>query len=398
VPHRVTQSPPNYPSHPHSSYIPQSTPLFATSPHFTSIPDIAPPVPIDDKETMPPLHLRQEFPTLKAFKEALHAWAIEEHFEPRILKSDTGRVRVGCKRDPNCPFVVRCNWERKVGREPLARVTVLKERHTCLNALEWRGASVGVAAHGGVNAAGMNGGMIGVNGGLNGGNANPPPMPALEIRQDENGNIVGGARVLGPIPPRHNEVPASTIVPVLPKVQRNSASRLPFLIDILPRLMTISKDTTPMEIRECLLREYGAEVHVQQCRRAKTEILKKRDEERPSSMETVENGQTGGTQGQNNLRGQNNINNQSLDGMGSDSANDASQQLFGDMNATPNESPHPFQLHTASGVVIPTPARKSEAALNAVGEAPVRCPYCVNHRWMKSIKDAVEHMSMHVVV
>jgi hypothetical protein len=36
--------------------------------------------------------------------------------------------------------------------------------------------------------------------------------------------------------------------------------------------------------------------------------------------------------------------------------------------------------------------------LNAVGEAPVRCPYCINHRWMKSIKDAVEHMSMHVVV
>jgi hypothetical protein len=32
---------------------------------------------------MPPLHMRQEFPTLKAFKEALHAWAIEVIISPQ---------------------------------------------------------------------------------------------------------------------------------------------------------------------------------------------------------------------------------------------------------------------------------------------------------------------------
>ena len=77
--------------------------------------------------------------------------------------------------------------------------------------------------------------------------------------------------------------------------------------------------------------------------------------------------------------------------------------MFGDMsnngmNGGP-QSPHQdFQLHTASGVVIPQVVPRREAALNAVGEQPVRCPYCINHRWMRSIKDAVEHMSMHVVV
>merc|ERR1712230_167021 len=97
---------------------------------------------------------------------------IEAHFEPRILKSDTGRVRVGCKRDPNCPFVIRCNWERKGGREPLARVTVLRERHTCLNGLEWRPGGVGGIGNGLPSTVpGSIGGpanMIGTPGGITG--------------------------------------------------------------------------------------------------------------------------------------------------------------------------------------------------------------------------------------
>jgi len=354
---------------------------------------------------MPPLQLRQEFPTLKAFKEALHAWAIEDHFEPRILKSDTGRVRVGCKRDPNCPFVIRCNWERKGGREPLARVTVMRDKHTCLNGVEWLAASghMGgiVPQQPGIGGAGVNGhgngmgGGMGVDGGMGMGG-----MGTVEIRQDEDGNIVGGARVLGPVEarPQRDSVGGGVgghqqqqqIIPVLPKVQRNSASRLPFLMEILPRLMNITKDTSPAEIRECLLREYGAEVHLQQCRRAKTEILKKQtggNEEADMVQDMAQQQQQ-----PQDLRGA-----QGMNGMGSDGG-DTNQQLFGDMNATPNHSPHAFTLHTATGVVTPVMPDRSTAALRTVGEAPVRCPYCVNHRWMRSIKDAVEHMSMHVVV
>jgi len=123
------------------------------------------------------------------------------------------------------------------------------------------------------------------------------------------------------------------MVPVLPKVQRNSASRLPFLLDILPRLMNITKQTTPVEIRECLLREYGAEVHLQQCRRAKTEILKQRAAE-------VEGPQDMGPQQQQPPQGMGGRQNQqSMDGMGREGPNDASQQLFADMNVSPNHSP-----------------------------------------------------------
>lgn len=266
----------------------------------------------------------------------------------------------------------------------------MREKHTCLNGVEWL-----AAAQGGGSAAGA------VHNGMGGQNSGSGPaqmsndmnainrMGTVEIRQDEAGNIVGGARVLGPVDPRPRESVGGQqqIAPVLPKVQRNSASRLPFLMDILPRLMNITRATTPAEIRDCLLREYGAEVHLQQCRRAKTEILKKRAAE----AETERGPDVGQPQGQNG--GQ-----QSLDRMSSEGANSSNQQLFGDMNGSPSQSPHTFTLHTAQGVVTPVMADRSTSALRAVGEAPVRCPYCINHRWMRSIKDAVEHMSMHVVV
>jgi hypothetical protein len=31
-------------------------------------------------------------------------------------------------------------------------------------------------------------------------------------------------------------------------------------------------------------------------------------------------------------------------------------------------------------------------------DRPVRCPFCVNQRMLRSIKEAVEHLSTHVVV
>jgi hypothetical protein len=217
----------------------------------------------------------------------------------------------------------------------------------------------------------------------------------LEIRQDADGNIIPGARVLGPVDPRASSRTGDNLgtVPVLPKVQRNSASRLPFLMEILPRLMSVTKETTPVEIRECLLREYGAEVHLQQCRRAKTEILKKREMEVGESLDGM------GSENNNNVgdEGNNNSGIFGNEGVGVVGMNGGDNNV-GENGENVNVNGTGFPLHTASGVVIPQVASRREAALNAVGEAPVRCPYCINHRWMKSIKDAVEHMSMHVVV
>ncbi|SZE99416.1 unnamed protein product [Blumeria hordei] len=395
---------------------------------------------------MPPLSLRQEFPTLRHFKEALHVWAIEAHFEPRILKSDTGRVRVGCKRDPKCPFVVRCNWERKNGRDPLARITVLKERHTCLDGLEWRG--------GPVNAANRQERTL-VAANTHDSVLSPSPSPSLPVQQQQEiqqleihtdpstGFIIGGARIVGSLPPRQPRIPPvdPSPVPIAPKVHRNSASRLQFLIGIIPRLMKITLETAPAEIRECLMREYGQEVNVQQCRRAKIEILKRRasknveideitrpmiesdcdEKEKPES--TSDN--TGSTN-----TGTLTCYLSSVPSVPFTTPPDAHAQVNNgarvielDLNLQVNSSerlnrssnpisirspakatdddvspPRQIPLHATGNVAI-LPSTPIPSAVNMVAsEPPVRCPYCVNHRYMRTVREAVEHMSMHVVV
>ena len=288
---------------------------------------------------------------------------------------------------------------------------MLRERHTCLNGVEWdgRGAMTGLGnGHGQIMGVGMQGGMlpgagnVGANVGVMGGGMGG--VGRVEIRQDEAGNIVGGARVLGPVDGQNTgQHPNGLPVPVLPKVQRNSASRLPFLMEILPKLMHITKETTPVEIREVLLREYGAEVHLQQCRRAKTEILKKQAGESENRGEgTAQQQHTPQQQNQHQLPqpqhgGAANMGQQQMDGITNESGTENNQQLFGDMGSIPNASPRPFAMHNPSAVVPPPVSDRSSATMMPAGEAPVRCPYCINHRWMRSIKDAVDHMSMHVV-
>ncbi|PQE03853.1 Centromere binding B protein [Rutstroemia sp. NJR-2017a BBW] len=223
-----------------------------------------------------------------------------------------------------------------------------------------------------------------------------------EVQAQGQGRIIPGARVIEQHNGVGNGMPlAGAVVPVLPKVQRNSASRLPFLMDILPRLMTITKETTPVEIRECLLREYGAEVHLQQCRRAKTEILKK-----AGSGDEGGSGPGGGNEGavqsssngnvmHNDMNGHGHANNGSVNGNG---GSGSVMNAGGNRSGSSGSPQQAFTLHTATGIVTPAIPDRSEAALMAVGEQPIRCPFCINHRWMRSIKDAVEHMSMHVVV
>lgn len=440
---------------------------------------------------------------------------------------------MGCKRDPECPFVVRCNWERRGGREPLARVTVLRERHSCLDGVVSGGLGVGagVRTQGNGNG-GWDGGMglgMGSNGNGNG-NSGAMGMPSGLVvgnSENENGHIIPGARVIQ----RHNggtnnglPIPGQ-VIPVLPKVQRNSASRLPFLMGILPKLMTITRETTPVEIRDCLMREFGAEVHLQQCRRAKTEILKKAgsgDETGGGggglgNDRTVQGSGGGGVggSGSGNLNGgtngeNNNNKNNNHTGMGIQTTNRSNnipqpqsqsqnQIIFSELiNQTPGNndndidtsikntqstnqggnrveapiSQHPiprtgisgspqFTLqHSAQVIVVPPPPlqpqppslrdrggngngnvnesvllqsqSQSQSQLGANAnvnpilvthekvqsehveqvqsggaerlgyvervEQPIRCPYCINVRWMRSVRDAVEHMSMHVVV
>lgn len=76
---------------------------------------------------MPPIVEDQIFPSLLAFKQALHEWAIEKNFTPHILDSDKQRVRAGCRTAPDCPFRIRINYNAKRHE---ARVSTCEDRHS----------------------------------------------------------------------------------------------------------------------------------------------------------------------------------------------------------------------------------------------------------------------------
>lgn len=375
---------------------------------------------------MPPLYHKQEFPSLRAFKEALYAWAIESHFEPRILKSDSCRVRVGCKTDPNCPFIIRCNFdtERKKRPNPVAVITVLRNEHTCENDGSGR-------------------------------------VPA-NLHQNGHMDLNGTRRVDSSEKPRGKFI------------NRSTASRLPFLLDNVPRLMNVTSETKPVDIRDAIMKEYGYELHLQQCRRAKTEILKAVAEQAEQAENNMNGVNVSNNSMSNNSMSNNSLSNNSLSN--NSLSNSASHQPFGhsdnrmltsngsvdpalteqlntparqvpnvstapmtsstpmrDLRDTrprlpvPNEvfgesafGPSPTQQESAadqsslfadmsateaSAFNLHTPVTRETPVTSrggmpttVTGEAPQRCPYCINQRWLRSIKDAVDHISMHVVV
>ncbi|MCJ1442332.1 MAG: hypothetical protein MMC23_002826 [Stictis urceolatum] len=89
---------------------------------------------------MSPIEVGQRFDSLAGFKKALRSWAIESNFTPAILDSDSHRVRAGCRSSPNCPFRIRCNFNRKTGS---ANVTTLENAHNC-SSLSQAGAPQGI--------------------------------------------------------------------------------------------------------------------------------------------------------------------------------------------------------------------------------------------------------------
>jgi hypothetical protein len=68
-----------------------------------------------------------------------------------------------------------------------------------------------------------------------------------------------------------------------------ASRRLPFLVDILPRFMKITKDTAPLEIQDRLMSTYSVKASVEQCQEALGEILKQQrqetGEDRPNAVQ-----------------------------------------------------------------------------------------------------------------
>jgi len=243
----------------------------------------------------------------------------------------------------------------------------------------------------------------------------------------------------------------------------NPADDIPYLVDTVPRFMSISADVSPAAIREAVQRVVGVEASLATCARVRDEIVRRVEnpsqppqtpQQSTAQQQQLQNGGSSsgvsaGTNGdtsmyvgdedpevvlQNALRAlqqeeadaeaeaaaareERDRAERGLPPLGAIAGQAYAQHAAAAVNAlsTPvgaaRASAGPSGPTTAARFIASTPIPggangaadltltpiPSDPPISAT-DRPVRCPFCVNTRMLRTIKESVEHMSTHVVV
>ncbi|KAK4085456.1 uncharacterized protein Triagg1_446 [Trichoderma aggressivum f. europaeum] len=204
----------------------------------------------------------------------------------------------------------------------------------------------------------------------------------------------------------------------------NPADDIDYLADCVPRFMAIASDTSPAAIREQVLRVVGVESSLNTCALVRDEIIRRLANAHAAplpSLTPVEPTLAQPQPDQQPLYGeddpevvlQNALRQLQQEEQAAEeqaaavreererAERAAGLQQQQAMVSTPNaRAPSDTRYTTPGQDMAPdltlTPIH-SEVPI-ATHDRPLRCPFCVNQRMLRSIKEAVEHMSTHVVV
>lgn len=228
----------------------------------------------------------------------------------------------------------------------------------------------------------------------------------------------------------------------------NPADDINYLVDAIPRFMSITAETPPSAIRDAVQRVVGVEASLSVCARARDEIMRR--------MEAAQHNPQTPHMPPNHPRSPNGITPNGADASVANMYTDEDPEIVlqnalralqqeeaaAEAEAAAVREARDHEDRAAGLAPLPaiagqayaqvaagaTPAQHGKAAAgvgrfqtpvqqqHGTGEdltltpiqsagpvaggadRPVRCPYCVNRRMLQTIKDAVEHMSTHVVV
>ncbi|KAK2035851.1 centromere binding protein B [Colletotrichum somersetense] len=216
----------------------------------------------------------------------------------------------------------------------------------------------------------------------------------------------------------------------------NPAEDIGYLADCVPRLMALSAETSPAAIREAILRSTGVETSLQVCALVRDEVLRRL---------SGGSGGPGGGASANPISpsatvhtpDQHSADTSMVPPPGNDTPmygdedpdialqnalrqlqqEEAEAEVSAAAAREEREQRERAQGTAAAALATPAVQRATSTAsrfipstpeLNltpirnddpvSVNERPLRCPFCVNQRMLRTIKEAVEHMSTHVVV
>lgn len=204
----------------------------------------------------------------------------------------------------------------------------------------------------------------------------------------------------------------------------NPAEDIDYLADCVPRFMAIQSDTSPAAIREQVLRVVGVESSLNTCALVRDEIIRRLANAHAAPLSALAAVEPTLAQPppdqpmyedddpevvlQNALR-QLQQEEQAAEEQAAAvrEERDRQERAAGLQQQVMMAAPPPARApsdtryatpgHDISHDLTLTPIHSSEVPM-ATHDRPLRCPFCVNQRMLRSIKEAVEHMSTHVVV
>lgn len=198
----------------------------------------------------------------------------------------------------------------------------------------------------------------------------------------------------------------------------NPAEDIDYLSDCVPRFMAIAPDTSPAAIREQILRVVGVEASLSTCALVRDEIIRRipieqpppdmpmsppdPDLEPPPPEQHMYADDDPEVVLQNALR-QLQEEEQAAEEQAAAVREERDRVEREGLQPQPmvtDRPPPDHRYETPSHEIPPeltlTPIHAGDPMTS--DERPLRCPFCINQRMLRSIKEAVEHMSTHVVV
>ncbi len=207
----------------------------------------------------------------------------------------------------------------------------------------------------------------------------------------------------------------------------NPAEDIPYLVDTVPRFMTISPETSPAAIRDAVHRVVGVEASLSTCARVRDEVIRRLENPNLHPLPPPGFNGTPGNPGEVDAFVDDDpevVLQNALRQMQQEEADaEAEAAAIREQRDRQDQGMHP--MAPGGGLGTPTPAGPSNGRppvprytpggaeepnhsltltpISAGGpisgvDRPLRCPFCVNQRMLRTIKEAVEHMSTHVVV
>ncbi|KAK7997914.1 Alpha/Beta hydrolase protein [Apiospora arundinis] len=179
----------------------------------------------------------------------------------------------------------------------------------------------------------------------------------------------------------------------------NPADDIPYLVDAVPRFMTINQETSPAAIRDAVMRVVGVEASLGTCARVRDEIVRRIENPAAAHPAMTAPEVDAFTDEDPEVVLQN-----ALRALQQEEADAEAEAAAVREERERQESGLP-PIAGLSGARF-TPQAPDELTLTPItsggpisqSDRPLRCPFCVNHRMLRTIKEAVEHMSTHVVV